>query len=318
MRPLFFLCAAAAVASAASDFAQFNEKNELLFPADFREWIFLSSGVGMTYGPAAPPAGSPPAFDNVFVNPGAWAKFKETGVWPEGTTFILEIRYSNSKGSINQHGNYQTDAIAFEAAVKDSTRFPTTKWAYFGFGGGMRPIRTSAPALGANAGCQACHSANGAVEQTFTQFYPTALAIAEKKGTVRSTFQAQPPSPVSLFNSLKEKKSDPAALLMANAGHLPEMTLNMMGYNLAGAGDTALGIAVLKWTTEKFPQSANAQDSLAELLERNKQFDLARQASQRALTLVENDSTLDAVRRDRLQKALAERIARLNTAGTPK
>ena len=93
----------------------------------------------------------PPAFDNVFVNPSAWVKFKETGVWPEGTIFVLEIRYSTSKGSINQHGHYQTDVNAIEAAVKDSTRFPQTKWAYFGFGGGIRPLRNTAGALGATA-----------------------------------------------------------------------------------------------------------------------------------------------------------------------
>ena len=40
------------------------------FPTDYREWVFLSSGLGMTYGPAGPAdASGNPRFDNVFVTP---------------------------------------------------------------------------------------------------------------------------------------------------------------------------------------------------------------------------------------------------------
>ena len=291
--------------------AQFNDQNELLFPADYREWIFLSSGVGMTYGPAAPPPGTPPAFDNVFVHPASWAKFKESGVWPEGTIFVLEIRYSNSKGSINQHGQYQTDVNSIEAAVKDSTRFPQTKWGYFGFGGGIRPQRTAATPLGVNAGCQACHSANGAVEQTFVQFYPTALAIAEKKGTVRSTFQPPPPSLAKFFHSLRDHRSDPTPYLKANASNYSEAALNMLGYNFFQAQDLDLAIAVLDWTAQAHPQSANAWDSLAEILEAAKQPARAREATVKAQQLLSQDSAIDANRRELLRKSIAERLARL-------
>jgi hypothetical protein len=37
------------------------------------------------------------------------------------------------------------------------------------------------------AGCQACHSANGAVDNTFVQFYPTLAPIAKSKGTFKTT-----------------------------------------------------------------------------------------------------------------------------------
>src|SRR5436190_5589071 len=61
-------------------------------PASYRDWVFLSSGLGMTYGPAAPAAGRPPLFDNVFVNPQSYRAFTSTGRWPDGTMFILELR----------------------------------------------------------------------------------------------------------------------------------------------------------------------------------------------------------------------------------
>src|SRR5256885_16612701 len=42
--------------------------NELVRPADFREWIFVTSGLGMTY--TAPASANPsPSFTNVYVNP---------------------------------------------------------------------------------------------------------------------------------------------------------------------------------------------------------------------------------------------------------
>jgi len=57
----------------------------------------------------------------------------KTGRWPDKTMFVLEIRASTSEGSINKGGNFQTGLVAIEAAVKDETRYPATKWAYFNF-----------------------------------------------------------------------------------------------------------------------------------------------------------------------------------------
>ena len=38
------------------------------------------------------------------------------------------------------------------------------------------------------ATCYACHSTNGAVENTFVQFYPTLLEVATRKGTLRESY----------------------------------------------------------------------------------------------------------------------------------
>jgi hypothetical protein len=163
---------------------QFNGKSELLLPGNYREWIFLSSGLGMTYGPAA--AGNRdrvPMFDNVFVNPTAYRSFLATGTWPSGTMFVLEMRGSVSKGSINNDGHYQNDLIAIESEVKDTTRFPGAGWAFFGFG-----TSTSAKMIPRTEACYSCHSEKGAVDNTFVQFYPTLLAVAKAKGTLTPAY----------------------------------------------------------------------------------------------------------------------------------
>ncbi len=47
---------------------QYTPDSKLRLPKDYREWIFLTSGLGMSYAPAAKDSPNPP-FDNVFVNP---------------------------------------------------------------------------------------------------------------------------------------------------------------------------------------------------------------------------------------------------------
>jgi hypothetical protein len=160
----------------------FTSDGQLIFPKDYREWVYLSSGLGMTYGPAAQADQGNPMFDNVFVSPKAYKAFLESGHWPDKTMFILEVRRAAGKGSINNGGHYQNDVLAVEAAVKDETRFPQ-KWAYFGFGRSDK-----ATPLPATSVCNSCHSQNGAVENTFVQFYPTLLEIATHKRTLNHAY----------------------------------------------------------------------------------------------------------------------------------
>jgi hypothetical protein len=171
---------------------RYTADNQLMRPSNYREWVYLSSGLGMTYGPAAAPG--EPRFDNVFVNPEAYRAFLATGEWPDGTIFALEVRRSSSKGSINQSGHFQADLAAVEFEVKDGRRFPGG-WAYFGFPGPEEKLAASAKPLPATASCHACHSANGAVQNTFVQFYPTLLEVARKRGTLRRDYLSRERSP---------------------------------------------------------------------------------------------------------------------------
>ncbi|RPI48592.1 MAG: cytochrome P460 [Acidobacteria bacterium] len=166
---------------------RYTAAGELIRPADFREWMFVTSGLGMTYNqPSAQQSGAPrpPNFTNVYVNPSSYRAYMRTGQWPDKTMFILEIRASSSEGSINRGGHFQSNLVVIEASVKDEARFPG-KWAYFDFGRDMKP---QVQALPPTERCYACHSENGAVDNTFVQFYPTLLEVARKAGTLRPSF----------------------------------------------------------------------------------------------------------------------------------
>jgi hypothetical protein len=155
----------------------------LEFPADYREWMFLSAGRGMTYGPAANPNG-PPLFDNVFVSPASYREFMKTGKWPDKSVFVLEIRRAATEGSINKGGSFQQDLAGIEVEVKDSTKFPETNgWGFFDFSGASHEPAT---VLAKTQSCYSCHSTNGAVEQTFVQFYPTLIDVAKQHGTFKA------------------------------------------------------------------------------------------------------------------------------------
>ena len=157
----------------------------LRLPANYRQWIFLSSGHGMSYSLAAAKRRALP-FDNVFVDPVSYRRFVETGTWPDGTIFILEVRQEAHQRSINRHGAFQQgEPTAIEVHAKDSTRF-SSGWAFFSFEG-----RGPAERIPPSAECYSCHQKNGAVDTTFVQFYPTLLPLAEMKRTLSSAYLKQ-------------------------------------------------------------------------------------------------------------------------------
>ena len=152
---------------------------KLVFPSNYREWIYLSSGLDMDYSPTVNFA-EHDMFDNVFVNQEAYHSFVQTGTWPDKTMFVLEGRMAASKGSINKSGHYQTtDIMTRSVHIKDASRFAATGgWAFFGVGD-----NGSTGLIPKEASCYSCHSAHAAVDSTFVQFYPTLVDIARQKGT---------------------------------------------------------------------------------------------------------------------------------------
>jgi hypothetical protein len=156
---------------------QYTSGNELLRPPDYREWIFLSAGLGMSYSATA----GHEMFTNVFVPQWAYRQFLTSGKWPDKTIFVVEDRFSASKGSINKLGHYQGETMGIGVEVKDESRFPE-KWAYFSFDGD-----TKSAAANPKAGCWSCHEDHAAVEHSFVQFYPTLKPVAKKFGTYRQS-----------------------------------------------------------------------------------------------------------------------------------
>ncbi len=164
-------------AASASDRPQYAG-TKLLRPESYREWIYLSSGLGMEYNAAA---GGPENFTNVFVPQWAYRGFLATGRWPDKSMFVLEERASQTKGSINKTGHFQRDLKGLAVEVKDEARF-ANKWAYFSFGG---DTKTAEAMTGPTDVCWQCHDENAAVEHTFVQFYPTLKPVALRFGAYR-------------------------------------------------------------------------------------------------------------------------------------
>jgi hypothetical protein len=153
-----------------------------MMPDNYREWIYLSSGLGMAYGVLGRAVNTVVGdrFTNVFVTPQAYRSFLATGTWPDKTILAMEVRSSATEGSINKGGRYQEELVSVEVHLKDQSRFPK-RWAFFVFTGSARTARP----LPANSSCQTCHSENGAVDETFVQFYPTLIPVAKAKGTFK-------------------------------------------------------------------------------------------------------------------------------------
>lgn len=180
MLALVLLCGAGEAPDSGTP--QYDADGHLILPADYRDWVFLSSGLDMSYS-ALPSMMGGHMFNNVFVPRAAYLEFKKTGIWPDKTVLMLENRGGASDVSINKRGVVQTHEImGMEAHVKDSARFKGG-WAFFGFDGGK-----PAQEIDHTASCYSCHQSHAAADTTFMQFYPTLLPIATKLGTLNPAY----------------------------------------------------------------------------------------------------------------------------------
>jgi len=164
----------------------YTADGRLEFPKAYRTWIYLSSGLDMSYLPNSLRQMS--TFGNVFVNPQAYESFLSSGAWPEKTVLVLEVRRAEESGSINKSGRFQSDSVRTEVHLKDAARF-AGGWAFFAF-----DDQAPATMIPRTANCYSCHQENGAVDTTFVQFYPTLLPVARAKGTLSLGYVAKEPS----------------------------------------------------------------------------------------------------------------------------
>jgi cytochrome P460 len=159
----------------------YTADGQMHLPANYREWVYLTTGFDMSYSAAMNMDHH--MFDNVFVNPEAYQVFLKTGSWPDKTMIVLEVRGAQSKGSINQAGQFQSgDVMGIEVHVKDESRFQG-KWAFFGFNGSETSKMTPT-----TADCYSCHAQHAAVDTTFVQFYPTLFPIAKSHATLSPSY----------------------------------------------------------------------------------------------------------------------------------
>jgi hypothetical protein len=176
--------------SAATNAPKYTSDGRLIFPENYRGWVYLTTGLDMSYSENSGMGHS--MFDNVFVNPEAYKAFVVTGTWPDKTMLVLEGRVAGSKSSINKAGHYQTsELMGREVHVKDEARFPGTgKWTFFAFEADGQPAKMFPKEMD----CYSCHQQHAAVDTTFVQFYPTLIEIAKKKGTFSAAYLKEEPS----------------------------------------------------------------------------------------------------------------------------
>jgi hypothetical protein len=162
----------------------YTAEGKLRRPENYREWIYLSTGLDMNYR-ERPTGMNHSMFDNVFAEPSAYRAFRETGTWPDGTVLVMEVRGASDKGSINKSGHFQTaDLMGMEVHVRDA-KFPGG-WAFFAFDND-----DAASPLPQAASCYSCHREHAAVDTTFVQFYPTLLGLAREKHTLSASYLAE-------------------------------------------------------------------------------------------------------------------------------
>lgn len=157
--------------------AQITEQNETSIPEGFREWVFL----GAPFTPNGLNGGEAgfPEFHHVYVEPGAYAHYKETGDFPEGTTIVKELVLlkegdyeDGSRDESSGRGYFAKSFAGIDMMVKDSERFADTNgWGFFNFGHHAPPYAEVA-AVAPNDACAFCHTANATHDMVFTTFYP--------------------------------------------------------------------------------------------------------------------------------------------------
>ena len=157
--------------------AVIREGNVTSIPEGFREWVFL--GAPLTPNGLNGGAAGFPEFHHVYVEPSAFAEYRRTGAFPEGTTIVKELvllkepEYADgSRNEASGRGYFADRFAGIDMMVKDSVRFSETNgWGFFNFGHHEPPYAESATAA-PNEECAFCHTANATEDMVFTTFYP--------------------------------------------------------------------------------------------------------------------------------------------------
>lgn len=168
-----------------ADVVEFTDAGELVRPEDYRTWVYVGSPLtpnDMNNGAAAFPE-----FHNVYIDPGAYEEYKQTGEFRDGTVFVKELVSVGTKSSFSGKGYFQGEYLGVEAMVKNEERyseFPGS-WGFFRFTdeeaakeGRLGTQKRTAPNVAAN--CTGCHAAADQ-DRIFTQHYPVLRAARNAK-----------------------------------------------------------------------------------------------------------------------------------------
>jgi len=160
--------------------ARYAPDGRLIRPDGWRTWVYV--GTPLTPNELNNGKAPFPEFHSVYIEPRAYAIYRRTGKFPEGTMLIKELVSVGSKEAASGKGYFMGEFIGFEVAIKDSKRYPKAVggWAYYSFGHHKPPYAKTAKAQKHDA-CAACHQANAAQDLVFTQYYPVLRAARPKR-----------------------------------------------------------------------------------------------------------------------------------------
>jgi hypothetical protein len=157
---------------------QYTATGEMILPPNniWREWIYL----GTPLTPNALNGGKAgfPEYHNVYIQPWAYAEYKKTNKFSEGTIMFKELQLTlgpaeNPDGSQTEpsgRGYFPGAYNGADVTTKDSKRFADTGgWGYFNFNH-SEPKAATAKVMPRDR-CAFCHIAGAKKDQVWTQFY---------------------------------------------------------------------------------------------------------------------------------------------------
>jgi dienelactone hydrolase len=109
-----------------------------------------------------------------------------------------------------------------------------------------------------------------------------------------------------------ERKKD------ANSPVLEAVFINNLGYQAIQSGDTKSAIGIMQLNVDAHPTSSNAWDSLGDAYLAGGQRDRAREASEKALALVDSDPTASPDMRKLVRQSAQGKLDQLKAPPTPK
>jgi Cytochrome P460 len=157
---------------------QYTAAGELILPKNsmWREWVLVGSPLtpnALNDGHAAFPE-----YHNVYIEPGSYAIYKKTNVFPEGAILFKELQLTkkpeeNPDGSRTEpsgRGYFPGEFNDADVTVKDSKRFAATGgWGYFDFNHSEPKAPTAK--VRAKSECAFCHIGGAKKDEVWTQFY---------------------------------------------------------------------------------------------------------------------------------------------------
>lgn len=186
MLSIIFQLSIAGNAIAAKSFAKFDNKDQLIRPTGYREWIYI--GAPLTPDELNNGKAAFPEFHNVYIDPISWEHWKKKGEFRDGTIIIKELVSVGSKSAHSGKGYFMGEYIGLEAVVKNKSRFPKSDkyWGFFRFTNEEHPTESKhslsmVSKVKKSESCVSCHSPNAQHDMIFTQHYPV-LRAAKAKG----------------------------------------------------------------------------------------------------------------------------------------